>query len=203
MVIILDPGHNEKSNVSPVNQNYIEGVAMWYLAGYLKYALEKAGAYVYTTRPNLTDFPNHKQRASLVQKHMAGLIISLHSNAAGTEKAWGTELYYPITNPEFKSFCDLVGERVADYFGHPFRGSKTRALYKGQSIDYYAMIRHPLEYGCKDATIIEIGFHTSPYDLNYLMQDQCLRDIAEIISASIVQYYNITRKQNPQTGGRA
>lgn len=190
MTLTLDPGHGKYDNKSPINEKYIEGTQMWYLANKLKLALEQYGIKVITTRPNITDNPSLNTRGRTASAYGSDLFLSLHSNACNDNSVRGTELYYSATRSENQVLADALGEKVSEIMGHSFRGSRTRVI-EGTSRDWYGVIRAAAESGCKCAMIIEHGFHTNKDDTDFLLIDANLQKIADAEAAVIANYFGV------------
>lgn len=186
-IIVLDPGHDHLSNVSPTFPAYIEGARMWMLAGLLRDSLANYGIQAVITRPKITDNPTLAQRGAMAGAKKACFFLSLHSNA-GAETATGTEMFYSISSPKTKVLCDRLGEAVSKEMGHYYRGSKTRAYPDSTTLDYYGVIRSSVAAGCKEAAIIEHGFHTNRKDAQWLLVDDNLKKLA-VIEAKILADY--------------
>ncbi len=201
--VTLDPGHDHRSNVSPTNSRYIEGVQMWKLAGYLSAALKDYGIEVETTRPNITDNPMPLEtRGKLASQNGSDLFISLHSNAPGQRKDGtydtsisGTYIYYSLTDESNKELADKLGEVIAAKMGHKYRGSLTREFSEERpNWDYYGVIRGAARNGCKAAYLIEHGFHTNTKDVSFLLSDSKLLELAQAEAKVIADYLGVTKK---------
>ncbi len=207
MKITLDAGHNQASNISPVNKKYIEGVQMYKLAGYLKTELEKYGIEVALTRSRLTDNPTLSQRGRMAGSNGSDVFISLHSNAPAPNKAGeydtsitGTCIYYSLTQPANKTLADKLGAAISSAMGHKYRGSLTRSYPDNPKRDYYGVIRAAAESGCKSAYLIEHGFHTCPKDIAFLLSDDKLKQLAKAEAEVIAQQLGIAKLYRVQIG---
>lgn len=196
--ITLDAGHGRWDNKSPNNKNYIEGTQMWHLSVYLEKALKSYGFEVKTTRPSIEDNPSHEERGKVASN--SNLFLSLHSNAPGKskdgtydEKITGSVTFYPIKTPEIKALAEALGEKVSAMMKHHFRGAMTLEYPDRPGIDYYGVIRNAVANGCKNAIIIEHGFHTNPNDSNYLLDDDNLILLAEAEAQIIAEHFGQKR----------
>ena len=201
--VTLDPGHDQFSNISPVNPKYVEGVQMWKLATYLKSALEKYGIEVVLTRPRLEDkIPEVYDRGKIAANNDSDLMISLHSNAPfsvdGTfdQTITGTSVYYSLTDADNKDLADKLGAAISKTMGHMYRGSLTRAYGDGHpNWDYYEVSRGAARNGCTAAFLIEHGFHTCPKDIKFLLYDNYLETLAAAEAKVIAEYFGVKAKQ--------
>ncbi len=200
--VTIDAGHNADSNVSPVDERYIEGARMWRLGGYLKRALEDYGIEAVLTRPRLTDDPAIAARGRLAADNGSDLFISLHSNAPlpRTNGSYdisitGTVVYYSLTDSDNKELADKLGEVVSEKMGHQFRGSLTREYSEERpDWDYYGVIRNAAWGGCTAAFLIEHGFHTCPKDIAFLMSDGNLQMLAQAEAKVIAEHFGVQKK---------
>lgn len=199
--VTIDPGHDEKSNVSPTIKGYIEGAQMFKLAGFLAAELNGYGISTEITRKKITDNPTISERGKLAARNGSSLFISLHSNAPCADKngkydtsITGTCIYYSLTAPANKSFADKLGAAISAAMGHKYRGSFIRE-YSSQhkDWDYYGVIRNAAQNGCKAAFLIEHGFHTCPKDAAFLMNDSSLKALAQAEAKVIAEYFGVSK----------
>lgn len=199
--IILDPGHGRYGNQSPVNKTYYEGTQMWKLSRFLKSELEEFGFEVVTTRPNLADNPSLSERGGLAKG--SDMILSLHSNAPGRNadgtyptSATGTVVYYSMADQNNKVLADKLGQKVSETIGHNFRGSKTREYPDRPGVDYYGVIRAAVASGCKEAFIIEHGFHTNKKDSDFLLEDYNLKRLATEEAVIVAEHFGVEKQSD-------
>ena len=55
--------------------------------------------------------------------------------------------------------------------------------------DYYGVIRAAAKSGCRQAFLIEHGFHTNPEDAAFLTNDACLDKLADAEAEVIIRYF--------------
>lgn len=199
--ITLDPGHGRYDNRSPNNPLYVEGTQMWHLAAYLEKALLRYGIEVVITRPNINENPTLEERGAIAGESKSDLLLSLHSNAPkmsedGTFDAsvTGTIAFYPLGAPEIKALADTLGKKVSELMGHYHRGSSTQSYPNSPKLDYYAVIRNAVAYGCRNAIILEHGFHTNLKDSEYLLNDENLKALAEAEAEIIAEHFGIKKE---------
>lgn len=195
MTIVLDPGHGQYGNQYPPQPAYYEGTQMWKLANHLQKELEEYGFKVISTRPRIIDNLSEVPRGEVAGTNKADLFLSLHSNAltASQPEVTGTVAFRPIINPSIGALADKLGNRVAELMGHYYRGCQTKAYSAGSSRDWYGVIRGAVESGCKNALILEHGFHTNPEDAAFLIVDDNLKKLALAEAAIIADYFGMKK----------
>lgn len=192
-IVVLDPGHGPVSNPYPAAPGFYEGTQMFKLCGYLKECLEANGIKVITTRKDISENPALEVRGKTAGTNKADLFISLHSDAAGNGgiySARGMSVYYSITNAESnKVFAQNLSNAVSKVLNTSIRGPFTRLLDDGR--DYYGVIRASAGSGCRNAFLIEHGFHTSTEDVKALITDDSLKQIAKTECKVICDYLKL------------
>lgn len=192
-IVCIDPGHYTGYNQYPAAKGYYEGNQMWVLANHLKVVLERCGIRVVITKSALGENPGLTTRGAMAGKNGASLFISLHSNAVSNsvnDNVTGVEAYYSIFNGNGKNFADKLCSAVAATMSTNNRGAKTR---RGSgNWDYYSVIKGAVDSGCKEAYLIEHGFHTSHKDASFLIVDSNLKKIAEAEGKVICEYLGIS-----------
>lgn len=200
--IMLDAGHYGKQNRSPCNRAYWESEMAWKLHRYLREELLKYDCQVDITRADEEkDMPVYN-RGAMAKGY--NLFLSLHSNAVGSRIANGTDrpvIVYPVLNDlNQKDFAKAIGETV-----HKVMKTKQKAQPYVRPIDgrptvnYYGVLRGAVAVGCKQAYIIEHGFHTDTYCTNWLLVDSNLRAMAKAEAKTIAEYFNLEEREEPMT----
>jgi len=195
-LVVLDPGHGPVTNPYPAASGYYEGTQMYKLMLVLKSRLEESGINVITTRKKITDDPDLSTRGSTAGKNKADLFISLHSDAVGNyvASANGVSAYYSIQDSAAnKVFAAKVSSSIAALIGTRDRGALTRLGSNG--LDYYGVIRSAAASGCRNAFLVEHGFHTNSNDVKWLISDNKLAQIAEMWTKILCEYFGKTYKQ--------
>jgi len=184
-LIVLDPGHGEKGNPHTTKEGFYEGTQNFILVSKLKAKLEAKGFRVLTTRPGVTDNPSLEERGRLAGDSGADMFISIHSNAPGANApnysaVRGSEVFYSVTDPEWNApVARKLNAAVVCAMQTKDRGIKTRLYPDTDNVDYYGVIRHSAQSGCRHAFLIEHGFHTNPEDSAVLQSDDGLERIAQ------------------------
>ena len=94
-------------------------------------------------------------RVSMANLWPADYFLSIHCNAFGDSAANGTETYSFAEGIEAAFLRDRIQERMIDAWGLADRGSKTASFYV-------------LQATTMPATLSELGFITSPVDIQWL-----------------------------------
>lgn len=192
-IIVLDPGHGKNGNPHTTREGFYEGSQNFLLASFLRDELLKKGFDVRLTRNDPIDDPTLSERGELAGNVGAAMFLSLHSNAPGTQsdperypKIRGAETYYSISDEEKNAkIAKILNDTVVRTMNTLDRGIKTRRYPDNDSLDYYGVLRAAAASGCKQAFLIEHGFHTNPEDSAFLQDKACLIRLAEAESEAI------------------
>lgn len=185
-IIILDPGHGQLGNPHTTREGFYEGTQNFILASFLRDELTSRGFEVRVTRERLTDNPSLEERGQLAGKLGAVMFLSLHSNAPGASatperypRIRGAETYYSVTDEERNAqIARALNDAVVAAMETEDRGIKTRRYPDHPDWDYYGVIRAAAQSGCRQAFLIEHGFHTNPEDSAFLQSSECLARLA-------------------------
>lgn len=175
--IILDPGHVEGYNRGAVS-GYYEGTAMYHYACRLADKLRAAGLDVGITRTKITDNPSLTARGK--QAKGADMLVSLHSNAAGSPSANGATVFYSIKRDADKAHATKWCNELAGLIngGTRARGASTRK--GGGDWDYYTVIQSAVAAGCPHVFLVEHGFHSNLAECAWLMQPANMEAMATL-----------------------
>lgn len=187
--IVLDAGHGAKGNPYPTFSGYYEGTQMFKLVNFLKEELEKYGIVVVMTRKQVGDDPSLETRGNMAKG--ADMFISLHSDAygsSGNASVQGVTVFSSLAQNN-KPFGETIGVKIAKTMNTSFRGSTTRAGNGG--LDYYGVLRAAASVGCKQAFLIEHGFHTNIANANFLIQDNNLKRLAVVEAEVIAEHFGL------------
>lgn len=192
--IVLDPGHGQYGNAYITYPGFYEGTQMFKLGNMLKKKLEASGFNVIITRSKVSDDPSLENRGKVAGQNKADLFISLHSNApavnAVNDSIRGVCVFYSIQDRDNnKKFAATLSAAVASVMGTSDRGALERIGNGG--LDWYGVIRSSAASGCKTAFLIEHGFHTSPSDAKWLVNDTNLSKIADADAKVICDWFGV------------
>lgn len=219
-VIVLDPGHDPGCR----DRGWVNGVweteLNWKIAEAMKAELEKYDTEVYINReweecPGEADFGDKSQclraRAQRSNELGADLFVSLHNNAAGMGElqsgAKGSTVFvsqYSDYYQESKVLGNMIMDKLAE-LGISRRGVKTRAYGSdggtyddGTGWDYYGVIRYNTMNQIP-SLLIEHAFMDNPVDLEFLRNDETLKEMGKKDAEAIVEYYDLKLKTTTQT----
>ena len=202
MKIMLDAGHyGDTVNMSPckTTPTYYESTMTWKLHLRLKIALEKYGFEVGVTRTNKQTDLDVYSRGQKAKGY--DLFISLHSNACSpsdgsfspVEGVDRPVIIWPMKGEaDQKAIADKFGQVVQETMGTKQNYQLFQLEYPGRpGIDYYGVIRGAVDAGCKNAFIIEHGFHTDTRDTKWLLQDANLQKLADAEAKAIAELFKV------------
>lgn len=197
--ILLDAGHYANYNQSPIVNEYWESRRMWVLCEYLAEELLKYGFCVEKTRSDSEKDMSVVSRGKKAKDF--DLFVSLHSNAASSEKVDRVSVYAPYDN--INNSHDLAARlalTVASVMKVSEGRVKTRKSEKGEW-EYYGVLRGAREVGCPLYYIIEHSFHTNERAALWLMSDANLRRIAVAEAYVIASYFGVYIKGDADMDG--
>lgn len=207
--ILLDAGHYDKYNQSNVHKNYYEGTQMWKLQQHLKIQLEKYGFTVGSTKSSINGYPKTNGSDDVYKRGQIAkgydLMISLHSNACGTESVNRAVIIYPMSGAK-SDLAAQLGQCVKSTMGLSSyqlmqRDYNTGTMYSGiksTQKDYYGVIRGSVAQGVP-CIIIEHGFHTNTAVAKWLMSDANLHKLAEVEAKVIAEHFGMKKQTSTTT----
>lgn len=194
--ITLDPGHSRNQNRG-VDKVYYEGNAMYDFAYQLKGQLEMYGIFdVNITRDKITDNPSLLQRANAGLNSGARVLISLHTNACGTEAVYRTVVYNSVkrkvTEPIAKEFSDAIAGVLKSHG----QGTSAKVAYRPNDVgtDYYGILRNSTaKNGLEYVMLFEHDFHTNRKACSMLGNSDIMEEIAKaeakVLYDNLKKYY--------------
>ncbi|NBG88646.1 N-acetylmuramoyl-L-alanine amidase [Isachenkonia alkalipeptolytica] len=190
--VVIDPGHGGEDRWNRGPTGYIEADGVLKISKYLKEELEKTGHFEVKLTREKDQTLSRKQRAEIARDFKADLFISEHTNAFnGTAK--GTEVYYSVKRPKDMSFAGKMSRAIATHFRTHNRGAKNRLTTKRD--DYYGILYYGVLYHIPSILLIESLFHDHVEEEKILLEDQNLRDLAEVQCEAIKDYYGIQEEE--------
>lgn len=204
--IMLDPGHDKaKYNQSPVVPAYWEGARMWRLSQFLRLALVAKGFEVGCTKSKCDQAVTVTQRGAKARGYDA--LISLHSNACGTESVDRPVGIYFVDDDcgkiddQSEELAKLLSKTVAKVMGtsqaqqYSKLSKNDRDLDGKKNDDYYGVLFASHHAGVP-AIILEHSFHTNRQAAQWLMSDANLRKLAEAEADALADYFKV-KPQSP------
>lgn len=216
--ITLDPGHGKFGNPAKVDGEWIvkdfyEGTNNFEACTYFKEYIEKKykDVEVTLTRKNIDDDPSLETRGAMGRE--ADLFYSWHSNGVDTKAARGVSSFSSVRR-DGKKLCTAIAEAVVAVFKECGsrntynRGYSQRKDEDYPDVDWYGVLRSatllnptPVLYGakpidskCKNAIIIEHGFHSNPEECAVLANPVYLKKIVEAEVKAIAVYFGLKEK---------
>lgn len=186
MKIMIDPGHYSATvNQSPIDPTYYESATVWKLAGYLQKELIRRGEIADLTRKNIDEDVGLVERG--LKSKGYDLFISIHTNSTGDNKPSDTADFpvcYTQLSGATDDLADMFLAKLSQMFDSRYQPYKqARANENGE--DWYGVLRGAAQVGTP-GIIVEHGFHTNHYNLQYLESDTFLRNLA-YEDANIIQ----------------
>lgn len=204
MKILIDCGHFAKQNPSTVCAGYYEGDQMWKLGQLLAEELARRGATVGQTRKSLKSPLSPDVHADVRLRGEAAkgydVMISLHSNAAGTSSPRRVVvIHYLDASKDDKTFAQNLGDVVKMKMGiGELTQLYTRSLPDNPNREYYGVLRAAKETAkCSHAFIIEHSFHTNALSARWLMDDGNLKQLAVAEAELIMAHFGEQTKSVP------
>lgn len=199
--ILLDPGHMKGCNYMAAT-GYSEGTQMWKLYTYLRPMLEAYGFTVGTTRTSSEDYPGRPGEDNITGRgRMAAgydLMLSLHTNACGTESVNRPVIIYPVSG-KCKDLSEKLGAALQSCMG--LQQYQTMQKYNSAgNADYYGVIRGAAQMGVP-CLIVEHTFHTNNTMARWLLSDVNLKKVAQCIADTVAGYYGVQVAQKTVEDG--
>ena len=211
--IVIDPGHGKNSGAGIV-KGFYEGNNNFEAVQYLKEELEKYdGVQIVVTRTSITDDPTLAARGEMGRD--ADLFFSWHSNAASSSAALGVSSFSSVRR-NGRGLCDAISDAVVAAFRECgidscyYRGYTQRPWDKTlPMVDYYGVLRNstllnptkavqgktPEDSDCKQAIIIEHGFHSNLEECETLGDPAKLKKIVHAEAVAIAKFYGLKEKE--------
>jgi N-acetylmuramoyl-L-alanine amidase len=192
---MLDAGHFENYNHSPVLSSYYEGNTMWIYHQYLEQSLEQyPNIIVDTTRINNTRAVGEallpSDRGAMGEGY--DLVLSVHSNACSSSSVDHPVAIYTL-DPRYTSVSKTLGLKLATKVAEVMKTYAAPEVYgKAQSDgrDWYGINRGAADVGVP-SIILEHSFHTNYRATVWLSSDANLRNLAIAEAKVIADYYGI------------
>ena len=189
--IMLDPGHGQYGNQSPLDKTFYEGTNNYKFALVLKDALlAYEGVEVYMTRNSIADDPSLADRGKMAVTKGCDVFLSIHSNAASATSAYGVEGYYSVKTPNAYNLLAGLCHAAKDNLPTP----KIRRVVTKTSngADYYGVLRN--SEGVKYSMLIEQGFHTNAGELACIRKDEWRKKVAKQQAKVFADFFGLRLK---------
>lgn len=189
-IVCIDPGHGGKDrwNVGPTG--YVEADGTLDIALNVRDFLTASGVQVILTR--VTDTNLHwendtmrdlRSRANYANITNADYFISIHTNAAGVPEPNGTETYCLIKGGNGEKLAQAIQEAVVDLLN-----TKSRGVKEGN----FTVLRETE----MPAVLVEVAFHTNPYEEALLKTVEFRRKSGFAIAKGIANFLGVNLKES-------
>ena len=184
--IVLDAGHGGFDN-GTMDYGYKEDNINLEIVLKLKEVLKKEGAKVYLTRDGDYDMTkrNHhysKQddmylRVKKIDSFKADYLISIHQNASGNKRAWGSQVFYYYRSTKGNELAKDINQSLKEvtHSSKPVSGCGFRVLRATKTL----------------GVLIECGFMSNKEELSKLIEDDYQNSMASAIKKGIDTYFEI------------
>lgn len=173
-IIIIDPGHGGR-DPGAVSKGIKEKDLNLKIASRLYFLLHTRGIKVKMTRTNDRSLAL-EDRVRMANNLKPEIFISIHCNAASSNKANGIETIYYQGSTKGKVLAEKIQLKLVDKLKRKDRGIKTRDNL------------FVLKYTSMPAVLIECGFLTNPEEKNLLTKDNFRNNISTAISSGLGEY---------------
>ncbi len=167
--VCLDPGHGPGTVNGSPDGTYKEREFAWDMGQRVKALLEAQGVEVVLTRTE-DNKPSLTERAAVSNQAGADCLVSLHSNAEGSNKLWGSArglMAYTSAGPT-NAPRNVLARDIIDRMKEA--GVLVRSTPVAYNIDLTVLVKADAP-----ACLIEYGFHTNREDVA-LLKDSAYRD---------------------------
>ena len=194
IIIALDPGHVRGFNRGAYTK-YYEGTKMYDLAVMLKEEIDKYdGIEAIITRKHLDHDPSLSERGAIAKAAGAKCLLSLHTNACGTDSVIYTAIFRSVGMPKSealgKKLMTAIVSTVKANGGIAAEDSYgIRTRYNDVGTDYYGVLRGSTGGSIEEALIIEHVFHTNYQQSLWMNNDDNLRKIAIAEAKVLAEHY--------------
>ncbi|QJB44316.1 N-acetylmuramoyl-L-alanine amidase [Dolichospermum flos-aquae] len=177
--IVLDPGHGGKESGASGPTGYLEKDVNLIISQLLRDELVKRGAKVVMTREDDRDV-SLVERQEIINKEEPAIALSIHHNSlpdngdAEKTKGFGTFWYHPQSH----SLAVFLQNYVVKKLGKPSYGVFWNNL---------ALTRP----SAAPAVLLELGFMSSPYEFEEIVNPQAQKKMANILADGITKWFKI------------
>ena len=174
--IVVDAGHGGQ-DPGAVHNGLREKDIVLDVSLRLEAKLKAAGANVIMTRRGDT-FPTLSERAALANRSNADIFVSVHTNAAGSPAARGSETFY------FTSHAAADSRKLAESLQkHMLRELNT--VNRGVKIGNFHVLRNTT----MPSALVELGFKTNPQEVERMKTNAFREASADALYKGIIEFY--------------
>lgn len=208
--IMIDPGHYDHYNQSPVYAPYWESIMTWKLSNYLQEELQALGVHADLTKNSLEEDPLLNDRGFSSKGY--DFFISMHSNAGAYEYMDQPlafvyqELPWTTIDDTSKELGGLLAEKISDVMQTNQKGSVARRAGTGDwdnngilDDEWYSVLFGSRFVGTA-GILLEHSFHTNYRATIWLYNDENLKKLAKEEANVIYDYFSRIKPQDFTTG---
>lgn len=184
-IVVIDAGHGGTdpgtSGTTEDGKTYYEKDINLTVAKKVESILKSNGVEVVMTRTGDT-YPSLTDRSDIANEYNAAIFTSIHSNSTTSDNATGFEVYYSVLNNSddygvtSKELANEVNKAIDDKISIRNRGVKTADHVVTRTSNMPAIL-------------VEIGFMTTPDELELMITDKFQNDFAQGIASGILKVF--------------
>lgn len=188
-VIAIDAGHGGPDGGAVSKDGLVEKEVSLAISLYLRDYLQQAGALVVMTRDEDRDlaaegtqgYSKRKtedllNRAELIRKKKAGMLVSIHLNSIPSARWSGAQTFYNSSSEQGKKLAGLIQSEIKTNLNNTDRAPKTEdKFYLLKALDI-------------PAALVEVGFLSNPEEARRMADAGYQKKLAESIYRAILRY---------------
>ncbi|VFB16400.1 Sporulation-specific N-acetylmuramoyl-L-alanine amidase [Urinicoccus massiliensis] len=185
VTVVIDAGHGGKDSgaISPIDPSVKEKDLTLKVTGILKDLLRAKNYEVIETRTR-DEYIGLAQRAEIANSNQAEIFVSIHFNSSTSGIASGIEvLYAPEDRVKIKKHEQIHLAKALNDELKKATGSSMRTMKKRPDLAVLRLTEMP-------AALCELGFVSSPTDLENITQDSYIEKLAQGVANGIERYVN-------------
>ncbi len=208
--IMIDPGHYNHYNRSPVYSPYWESIMTWKLSNYLQEELQTLGVHADLTKNSLEEDPTLNDRGFSSKGY--DFFISMHSNA-GAYESMDQPLAFVYQQLSWTTIDDtsaelggLLAEKVSEVMQTNQKGDIARRAGTGDwdrngiiDDEWYSVL-FGARYVGTPGILLEHSFHTNYRATLWLYNDDNLKKLAKEEAEVIYDYFSSIKPQEINYG---
>lgn len=188
-VIALDAGHGGPDGGASSKEGVNEKDINLAIAMHLRDYLQEAGAIVVMTReedkdlasPGTKGYSKRKtedllQRAKLIDKAQADLMISIHLNSIPSPVWHGAQTFYNPDKPGASMLAALIQAELKGNLQNTDRAAKENSTF------------YPMKAVSIPGALVEVGFLSNPEEAKLMVQESYQKKVASSIYRGVLRY---------------
>lgn len=208
--IMIDPGHYDHYNQSPVYYPYWESIMTWKLSSYLQQELRSLGVHADMTKSSLEEDPSLNDRGFSSKGY--DFFISVHSNA-GAYEYMDQPLAFCYQNLPWTTIDDTsreLGGMLAEKISEVMQTNQKGAVAQRQGTgdwdnngimdDEWYSVLFSARFVNTPGILLEHSFHTNYRATLWLYNDENLKVLAKEEADVIYDYFSKIKPQSFTVG---